>query len=93
MVFDKGGITERIWEKFISNKNKWMMKFRSDQDFLQGFFPDLDTFPVKWITKLGRCIEKDGNVRFSKNAKIILCMPQKNNFAVNRFDIVKEIWQ
>lgn len=93
MIFDRGNITEEIWSKFNKNPKRWMRLYRGDQDFLQEFFPDLDTLPAKWIPKLGGCITDTGDFAPSKHAKIILCMPWKNYVASERYPFVRELWQ
>lgn len=93
MVFDRGDTTRAIWDQFNRNPRKWMKNFRGDQDFLHKFFPDLDILPVKWIPKLGGCIDGNGEFAPSKHAKVVLCMPYKNDVAVEKYAFVKELWQ
>ena len=93
MVFDRGSLTEEIWEKFSESPKRWMGLFRGDQDFLQEFFPDLDTLPAKWIPKLGGCITENDEFAPSRNAKVILCMPKKNHIMSEKHEFVRQIWQ
>lgn len=93
MVFDRGPFTEGIWEKFNEAPKRWMSLFRGDQDFLQEFFPDLDTLPAKWIPKLGGCITKEDEFKPSKHAKVILCMPKKNHVMAEKHEFVRQLWQ
>lgn len=93
MAFDRGDLTEEIWEKFNKNSGRWIRQYRGDQDFLQEFFPDLDTLPAKWIPKLGGCITKEGEFKPSKHAKVILCMPKKNHIMAKQHEFVRQLWQ
>lgn len=93
MIFDRGSLTEAVWDKFNENPERWMRLYRGDQDFLQEFFPDLDTLPAKWIPKLGGCITFRGEFRPSKHARVILCMPKKNDIASKNYPFVRELWQ
>lgn len=93
MIFDRSSFTEEIWEKFNEKPKRWMRLYRGDQDFLQEHFPDLDTLPAKWIPKLGGCITKEGEFKPSRHAKIILCMPKKNNVMAEKHEFVRQLWQ
>jgi hypothetical protein len=70
----------------------YMKALRGDQDFFQSSFPHLETFPSKWIIKLGGCIEGD-QINIPPTAKVVLCMPKKNVEMAKRFPLVREIWK
>lgn len=93
MVFDRGNISNTIWNIFNLNPDRNMNYYRGDQDFLADFFPDLDIFPQKWIVKLKSCKTAIGEIIPSKNTKIILCMPEKNKIAAEKYEFVKHIWK
>lgn len=96
MAFDNAQLIREIWDKFNESPEHWMHNFRGDQDFLQEFFPDLDTFPAKWIPKFGQCVVNK-EFRLPKRAKIILCMardyPNKNLDLAQEYFEVDQIWR
>lgn len=85
-----------IYETFMRDYLRWMKKYRGDQDFLKTAFPKLDTFPDIWIKKLGEFIRKDGafdKTTLSKETRILLSMPYKNDRASEMYRYVRKIWQ
>lgn len=53
MLFDSGCLTMRkIWSEFISNPEKYMNAYRSDQDIMGEFIPNQPMFPREWMCKL-----------------------------------------
>jgi hypothetical protein len=81
-----------IWDVFEKDRDEWMKKYRSDQDFLMAKFPGWRIFPDGWIRKLGSFINKKGNLTLETGAKIILCMPVRNHIAARRYKLIKELW-
>jgi len=57
MLFDSGTpVMTEVWDRFISNPNRWMKEYRSDQDVMGDWIPDQKTFPKAWMMKLGDCL-------------------------------------
>jgi hypothetical protein len=80
-----------LYETFRNNPERMMSMFRGDQDFIQAFGGScVDTFPKEWVTKLRYM--KDKTVA-DPTAKIVLCMPGKNQDAVEKYPWVKKIWR
>lgn len=57
MLFTAGCHPMRlVWESFLSNPNAWMKeqggRYRSEQDVMADWIPDLATFPREWMCKL-----------------------------------------
>lgn len=86
MAFDKE-YGKKIYKKF---KKEHMSRFRGDQDFIKYYFPNLNTFPKGWVTKLRYCKEKERLP--SEENKVVLSMPWKNDVACKTFKWVKKIW-
>jgi hypothetical protein len=89
MVWDKGQ-EKPIAEKIRSGID-WT-KYRGDQDFLKHNFPNFATFPDGWVTKI-RYHRKGDKCIPPKQTKILLCMPYKNNVAVQKYPWMKEFWK
>jgi alpha-N-acetylglucosamine transferase len=94
ILFERGEITEKIYNEFNTDPKMFMSQFRGDQDFLKTFFPDFDKFPKEWIRKIRWCFDED-NKKFGvpSELKILLCMPWKNDKAARRLNIVKRLWK
>ena len=43
---------QEMWEKFMTNPDKWMGKYRSEQDLMGLWIPDEPVFPERWMMKL-----------------------------------------
>jgi hypothetical protein len=84
MAFNAGA-GSRLYHLFTV---KAMNEFRSDQDWIGRVFPDLDTFPGNWVTKLRYC----PNGKPPEETKIMLCMPGKNDRAAQRYEWIRKIW-
>lgn len=93
IVFDAGSaLTVRIWEDFfLQDKEAHMKNYRGDGRFLDRWTSHFTRFPEGWVTKLRYCPE-NGNLP-TKKAKIIHCMPWKNDIAAKKFKWVREVWQ
>jgi alpha-N-acetylglucosamine transferase len=63
-------------------------KYHSDQDYMADKWPRLDTFPNEWITKL-----EEFSGLPPEQTKIVLCIPEKNHEAVEKYDWIKEVWR
>jgi alpha-N-acetylglucosamine transferase len=64
-------------------------KYHSDETYMGQMLPDLPTFPEKWIKRLDACPKGIP----SKETKIVLCIPDKNDVAVEKYPWVKDIWR
>jgi alpha-N-acetylglucosamine transferase len=85
MMFDPG----QADDLYIQFDPKFdMKKYHSDQDYIGDLFPTLDLFPHQWIRKLEEC--PDGIP--PKEAKIVLCIPDKNDVAAEKHKWVKDLW-
>ena len=82
-----------IYEKFAKNADTYMQKLRGDQDFIGKYWPQIETFPKEWITKLRFCPGPKHDKRPDPKAKVILSMPWKNSVAAEKFKWVKEMWR
>lgn len=65
-----------------------MRNFRGDQDFIASIYTNLDKFPNGMVVKLKDCPEG----RLHDTAKIVLCMPLKNDKAAHKYKWVGEVW-
>src|SRR5690606_16618704 len=53
MLFDSGTqCMIDVYEKFSQNPDKWMKRYRSDQDVMGDWIPNQPTFPREWMCKL-----------------------------------------
>jgi alpha-N-acetylglucosamine transferase len=84
MCFDAGA-GERLYKEFTPDV---MKMYRSDQDWIAHIFPSLHLFPKGWLIKLKHCPEGP-----PESAKIVFCMPDKNNRAVRKYEWVRKIWR
>ena len=92
MVFDYP-VKLHIWDTFVAAQEQYMEECRSDQDFLKFMFPLLATFPSTWVEKLNGCLNKHGEFTLSKDIKVLLCMPVKNNKAARLYKLVNKLWR
>jgi hypothetical protein len=79
------GITQTIYNNF---DNHSMKIFRGDQDYYAHVNPHLDTFAPGQVVKLKDC----PGGRLHNTAKIVLCMPDKNDKAAHIYKWVGEVW-
>lgn len=87
MVFDPDAV-EDLYKEFSETPEQYMNYYRGDQDFIANQRPNLDIFPRHWVMKLRDC---PGNVP-TKNLKILLCMPGKNERVIRKYKWAKELW-
>lgn len=53
MLFTTGTmVMTLVWNKFLTNPDMWMRKYRSDQDVMGDWIPDQPTFPKEWMIKM-----------------------------------------
>lgn len=53
MLFTPGTpVMTEVWNRFEKNPQKWMQRYRSDQDVMGDWIPDQPTFPRNWMIKL-----------------------------------------
>ncbi len=53
MLFDSGTkVMVDLYDKFKSDPDYWMAKYRSEQDIMGAWMPDQPTFPDSWMSKL-----------------------------------------
>lgn len=53
MLFTPGvECMRQVWERFTEDPNKWMSRYRSDQDVMGDWIPNQPTFPKQWMVKL-----------------------------------------
>jgi len=51
MLFDPGS-TSWVYNKFLEDPDRWMKRFRSEQDLMGEWIPDQPLFPEHWMIKL-----------------------------------------
>lgn len=84
--YANGGIPEKMYRDFDYGAINF---FRGDQDYIADACPYLDTFKKGMVVKLKDC----PGGRLHDTAKIVLCMPDKNNKAAHKYKWVREVWQ
>ena len=86
MCFERGMGTD-LYTNFKPETD--IPKYYSDEDYIGDVYQNLETYPESWIKKLEECpkgIPPEGT-------KIVLCIPEKNDIAVNKYPWVKDIWK
>ena len=90
MLFDREA--EVLYDTFVEDPDKWMAKFRGDQDFIGHVLPDLHGLPSDWVVKL----RDHRRVPIPTSVKILLCMDGsngKNDRALQRYPELKKLWK
>lgn len=62
-------------------------RFRGDQDWFAFREPTCPTFPSGWFKKLKDCQEGPAS-----STHLVLCMPWKNDIAIEKFEWVRNLW-
>ena len=44
---------QMVWNRFLESPEKWMKKYRSEQDIMGDWIPNQPMFPREWMMKLG----------------------------------------
>jgi hypothetical protein len=83
ILFNPGSQKE-MYMRFCQNPEHWMAKYRSDQDILGLWYPDLPTFPDEWMLKLADakkvdkkpkdCIIVTGRIKDGRFRKLEECV-------------------
>lgn len=86
MSFDANTDTTRwIYNSF---NEKRMIDYRGDQDYYAFLHKGYSVYPNGMVVKLKDCPEG----RLHDTAKIVLCMPLKNDKAAHKYKWVGEVW-
>jgi len=51
MLFDPGAMSW-LYDRFLKDPDRWMERFRSEQDLMGEWIPDQPMFPARWMIKL-----------------------------------------
>jgi len=78
-------ITKKIYHGLTPGT---MKTYRGDQDLIASLNYELDTYPKGEVVKLKDC----PGGRLHETAKIVLCMPDKNDKAAHKYKWVGEVW-
>jgi len=76
MLFDPGALSW-IYDKFAMCPERFMFKYRSEQDMYGDWIPDQPTFPDHWMMKLESL---KGKKEFPKGIIIITGKPGRDSF-------------
>lgn len=71
------GVFMQLYIKFEKETEKYMKQFRSDQDLLGYFLPNLQTFPSRWLVKMAQLRGMD---KLPDGVKIVTGQPKNVDF-------------
>jgi len=93
VIMFKSGVMaiDDIYLKFITEKEKWMERFRGDQDYLGHITGRLPTFPKDWFIKI-RNIKNASYENIPKESKIVFMNPIKNDKASEKYPWINDYW-
>lgn len=83
----KGDHVTRFWDQFQRDKESYLCRLASDQDFLGEWFPNEARMPTHWFRKIGKYGQAP-----KPGVKVVMAMPMRNEEAARRYPWVARIW-